>query len=427
MSEPFDARAFVREVLTTGVVNGERNEESDLSPDTPVAGTATYRGILGNVTAEAAPTTEADPAGIFASLLAGTGVLIGPGPHVRIGNLRHPLLIWPLLMGRTGSGRKGEATSIAEIFLRRAKPHAFPELTVGGLSSGEGLIEQIRDEVRQDKRLLVIEPEFTAVMARSKREGSTLAAVSRQAWEGRALSVMNRKQLKASGSHIAVIGHVAPREFRLRMAETDMAGGTYNRYLPVYVERSKLLPVPEPVAERAVMSHAAKLSDAIDQAAKLTCLQLGKDAIDLWAGELYPDFTELDDDDNRAYSEFTRRAAPYCLRIGGLHAALDGRALISKDDLAAAGALVRYSLASAQYVLGDLHRDPRMDRLTREITAAGEVGLTRTEISGLFSRKLSSELLDELLGDLLDKDGYEALHVQTGGRAATVYRRTSFA
>jgi len=54
-------------------------------------------------------------------------------------------------------------------------------------------------------------------------------------------------------------------------------------------------------------------------------------------GDLYPEFTETDDDDY-AYSEFARRAAPYCLRIAGLHAALDGRALISKDHLAAAGA-----------------------------------------------------------------------------------------
>ena len=44
-------------------------------------------------------------------------------------------------------------------------------------------------------------------------------------------------------------------------------------------------------------------------------------------------------------AEFTTRAAPYCLRIAGLYAVLDGRDMMSKDDLAAAAALVRYSLA----------------------------------------------------------------------------------
>ena len=112
--------------------------------------------------------------------------------------------------------------------------------------------------MRDDKRLLVVEPEFSSVMARSRREGSTLAAVQRQAWEGRALSVLNRKQLAASASHVAMIGHVAPREFRLRLAETDMAGGTYNRYLPVYVERSRLLPVPSHY-QQVVAAYARKL------------------------------------------------------------------------------------------------------------------------------------------------------------------------
>ena len=352
-------------------------------------------------------------------------MLIGPGPHVRIGNIRHPLLIWTLLLGRTGSGRKGEATAISELFMRQARPE-FGDLTVGGLSSGEGLIERIRDGVRDDKRLLVIEPEFTAVMARSRREGSTLATVQRQAWEGRALSVLNRKEFGASSSHVAVIGHVAPREFRLRLAETDMAGGTYNRYLPVYVERAKLLPIPEGLHEQLIAAQAGKLAAAIGRAAKVGAVQLGRDATDLWTGELYPEFAGADDDDDRAYSEFTRRAAPYCLRIGGLYAALDGRALIGKDDLAAAGALVRYSLASARYVLGSAHRDPRMDRLTRALTAAGEAGLTLTAISALFSRNLPAAVLAELLGELLASRSYEEIQAQTGGRAATLYRRTSF-
>src|SRR5271165_3879852 len=215
---------------------GTNKEERTKSggPPVPSPDPAMYAGILGEITDAAAPSTEADPPGIYASLLAGTGVIIGPGPHVKVGNTLHPLLIWPLLMGRTGSGRKGDATNTAEIFLRQAAPNSLNGLTVTGLSSGEGLIERIRDEGSGDerKRLLVIEPEFSSVMARSKREGSTLAAVQRQAWEGRPLSVLNRQQLRASASHVAIIGHITPREFRLRLAEADMSGGTYNRYLP---------------------------------------------------------------------------------------------------------------------------------------------------------------------------------------------------
>jgi hypothetical protein len=432
MRDPGDYREFcsgcntVATFCTCGPLTAKEAKEANKAPpDTPVAGDAVYRGVLGQITAEAAPSTEADPVGIFVSLMAGAGVIAGPAPYVRIGNLRHPLLIWPLLMGRTGSGRKGEATAIADMFLRRAFPEEFHALAVSGLSSGEGLIERIRDDRDSpgDKRLLVTEHEFTSVMARSRREGSTLAAVQREAWDGLPLSVLNRQQLRASASHVAVIGHVTPREFRLRMAETDMAGGTYNRYLPVFVERSRRLPVPEAVPEPAVRHWAGKLAAAIAAASRTGCIQLGAEATQLWAGELYEEFTETDYDDDLAYSEFTRRAAPYCLRIAGLHAALDGRAQIGKDDLAAAGALVRYSITSARYVLGTQGRDPRRDQLTRAITAAGQAGMTRTQVSGLFSRKLAAEVITALLAELVDSGDYEEIQAETGGRPATAYRR----
>jgi Bifunctional DNA primase/polymerase, N-terminal/Protein of unknown function (DUF3987) len=423
----------IADLIATPVVTAsERSERSEQSPPSfasfasfaiPVARPGMFAGILGDITHAAAPSTEADPVGIYGSLQAGAGAVIGPGPYVRVGNVRHPLLIWPLLMGRTGSGRKGEATTTAEVFLYRAAPSSCDLIRVGGLSSGEGLIERIADGVTDDKRLLVTEPEFTSVMARAKREGSTLAQVQRQAWDGRALHVLNRKALSASSSHIVIIGHVSPREFRLRMADADLAGGTYNRYLPLFVERSRLLAVPEPVAENVVASFAAKLSEAISRAGEVGPIQLGREATELWIEELYPEFSEADDDDY-AYSEFARRAAPYCLRIAGLHAALDGRQLISKADLAASGEMVRYSIASARYVLGSQHRDPRMERLIRAISEAGADGVTRAQVSALFSRKLSSAVLDTLLGELIEGGGVEVIQISTGGRAASVYRRS---
>ena len=214
-------------------------------PAVPAPDRRMYAGLLGEVVWAADPTTEADPVGVYASLQAAVGVAIGQGSYIQVGNTRHPLLIWPLLFGRTGSGRKGDATETAGVFFRRAEPDS-DKYTVGGLSSGEGLIERLRDARDEnddggtsDKRLLIVEPEFGSVMARSKREGSTLAAVQRQAWDGKALSVLNRQALKASASHVAIIGHITPQEFRIRLAESDMAGGTYNRYLPLYVDRSK--------------------------------------------------------------------------------------------------------------------------------------------------------------------------------------------
>jgi len=57
--------------------------------------------------------------------------------------------------------------------------------------------------------------------------------------------------------------------------------------------------------------------------------------------------TNRGDDEDQAEAEFTRR--PRLLPAGRrLLGALEGRCLISKADLAAAAALIRYSIASAK-------------------------------------------------------------------------------
>jgi hypothetical protein len=66
-----------------------------------------YRGLLGELALAAdRGLSRLTPAGVLASLLAMAGVAAGPKAQVQVGNTRHPLLIWQLLFGRTGSGRK---------------------------------------------------------------------------------------------------------------------------------------------------------------------------------------------------------------------------------------------------------------------------------------------------------------------------------
>lgn len=418
MTEPMD--------FTTG-------QEFFASPPAapPVVDRSMYHGLLGEIVHAANPSTEADPVGVLASLVGHVGVVIGPDVYVQIGNTRHPLLIWPLLFGRTGSGRKGEAGETASVFLQEGAA-TYLDIAVTGLSSGEGLIERIRDPDPDndkdqggtaDKRLAVTEPEFASVMARAKREGSTLGYVLREAWTGKPLSVLNRRALHASTSHIGIVGHITPKEFRLRLADADMAGGTFNRFLPIYVERSKKLPIPAGVSEATIKKLGGQLGNAVTRAKHLGAIDLDQEASSLWVGELYDEFTEADDED-AAWTEFARRGAPYCRRIAALYAALDGRTAAGKADLAAAAALVRYAIDTAKYVLDGRRRDPRADRIVRALDGAGTTGLTRAEISALFSRNLSAEILTELLGALTESGRYEVFKRPTAGRPAEVFRRT---
>jgi hypothetical protein len=342
--------------------------------------------------------------------------------------------LWPLLFGNTGSGRKGEATNTGRFFLRHAYERSH-EFTVTGLSSGEGLIERIRDQVdeedtggTEDKRLLVIEPEFAQVMARAKREGSTLATVLRQAWDGGALSVLNRAHLKASGSHIVIIGHITPQEFRIKLAESDMAGGTYNRFLPFFVDRSKLIPLPAGLNPDAEETEPLirELRQIIESApGRPSQIGLDAEARKLWSADIYEELTTFDDEEASS-TQFAQRAAPYCRRIAALLAFLAGRGDATSDDLRSARAVVRYSTASARYVLDRAVRNPHLDKIQRAVAIAGPAGLTRTEISALFSRNLKKDALDALLAELTKEGDFEEFEVgSTGGRSAIAYRKAA--
>lgn len=429
-----DAAATKKEERTmpTTLVGTKKEEKSRPLPDRNM-----FTGVLGAAVDLLDPTTEADPVAILASLLAGVGAMVTARPHLQVGNTRHPLLIWPLIFGRTSTGRKGESWSTARRVLAAADAEFVAENLESGLSSGEGLIERIKDIDAEDaptrkgefagtndKRLLVVEPEFGSLMARAKREGNTLAAVLRDAWDGRPLGVLTKSRSRASASHIAVIAHVAPKEFRIRQAEADLAGGSYNRFLPLFVERSKRIPIGEGIPTEALTDLTTELRCAISAARSISRITLDPDATALWSDALYDEFTEADDEDTPA-AEFTRRGAPYCLRIAGLHAALGARRTVNTTDLTAAAALVRYAIESAHYVLGDTTGNPRIDRIRRALADAGDDGLSRTDISALFGRNLPRTALDELLAQVTEDPAFTATSKSTGGRPSTRYHHVS--
>jgi hypothetical protein len=417
-------------LLPAGPAAGQPAPELPVPRVDPVA----FHGVLGDIVAAADPSTEADPVGVLGSLLTMVSGLIGPGPHLRIGNTRHPLLIWTLLLGSTGRGRKGEAEATAHLFVGRTDD-AFAAIRVGGLSTGEGLIERIRDPDddndatgTKDKRLVVIETEFGTVLARARREGNTLPTVLRQAWDGGRLGVLNRQALVASGSHVAISGHVTPKEFRAKLSASDLAGGLYNRFLPLYVVRSKELPVPEGIGEDVLGDLALTLRQAITRAREVERIRLDRDATTVWAGGMYADLTGGPDVDGPV-AEFTQRAAPYTLRLAGLYAALNGHAWITPADLTAARALVRYAAESAAYILVRTPTDAERERdhlrlqvLRDAVIAAGPDGLNGRAVSALFSRKLSAAALEELVARLVADGGFVTEIRPTGGRPTQVVR-----
>lgn len=413
-----------------------------LTPGSPSVGPAVYHGVLGRIALRCASRSEADPVAVYATLLGACGAWLGPKPHITVQGTRHPLLIWPLLMGPTGSGRKGSALTHAQNYLRPAAD-GIEDITSSGLSSGEGLIARIADVTEtnslpskdapagtDDKRLWVEETEFASLMARASRDGSTLAAVLRQAWDGGALRVLTKASVTASSSHIGVTGHITPKEFISRMSKIDLAGGTFNRFLPIFTQRVTLddrLDLEEDPQHPVLV---AELRSALVAAGQVTRIRVRPDAQLLWRS-IYSRLADLDE--NERWVEFSQRAAPYILRIACLLAILDSRATwtgsrwdtdvvdtVGAEHLTAAAALVDYSMDTARYVMGPAEMDPDYARVLRAVVQRGE--MTRTDIGRMFSPDKRARVLDGLLVQMQGDPRLSVTTETTSGRSRVIVR-----
>ncbi|GHH62339.1 hypothetical protein GCM10018781_10380 [Kitasatospora indigofera] len=402
----------------------------------PVPDPDVFTGWVGQTVRDLDPTTEADPVAILVNLLSAGGAIIGPGPFLWIGNDRHPALIWALTVGATAAGRKGAASNTVKRLFKAADPQFVANHMPSGLSSGEGLIEAVRDgdpdpkpgkaakggEGVVDKRLWVVESEYGITMARARREGSSLGGVLRQAWNGEDLGVMNREAMRSTAPHIALIGHISPRELRAKMQDSELAGGTYNRFLPVFVHRNLSLPDATGAPEHLVNTLANTWRTVLTDARQVGEVKLTDAAGQLWREEVYPALSGADDDDG-PLAEFTARAAPYAKRAAMVYALLDNSDRIQEQHLRASWALIRYARASAAHILGPAAGgtgDPNLDKLAAAVKTAAPGGLTQSEVQVMFKRQNATQR-GELTARLCQLPGFAAAQVPNGGRHTTVY------
>jgi hypothetical protein len=230
-----------------------KDNEPDLEPgsaDTywPLIDDAAFYGLAGEVVRIIDPHTEADRVAILIQLLTYFGNIVGRNPHYRVEGDYHRSNIYAVLVGDTSKGRKGTSAGRVRSIVRHADERWVDERIKNGLSSGEGLINEVRDE-RQifnstkqvtevvdlgvaDKRLLVAEAEFANALTVMERAGNNLSPVIRAAWEGLTLSTMTKNSpLSATGGHISIVGHITTDELRRRLNRTEVANGFANRFM----------------------------------------------------------------------------------------------------------------------------------------------------------------------------------------------------
>lgn len=133
------------------------------------------------------------------------------------------------------------------------------------------------------------------------------------------------------------------------MSAQDLAGGSYNRFLMFYVERSQRLPHGGGADEALVEELGRELRDRVALARVVGPVTWSAESSEHWIS-IYDELVDLEDDPGIA--EWVARSIPYTLRLAALYAALDGRITMSTADLISAIALVRYGLESARFVVG---------------------------------------------------------------------------
>ena len=411
--------------------------ESD-EPPSPATSTwpapiqpAGYYGIAGEIVRAIEPHTESDPNGLLLQFLAMFGNAVGRGPYWLIESDEHHANLFVCLVGNTSRGRKGTGFGRLRELFRKVEPEWEETRIKTGLSSGEGLIYQVRDPMYgeakngaeppivekgvEDKRLLLWEDEFGGTLRILARDGNSLSPVMRRAWESRRLlehltSERAKAAVRATGALVSIIGHVTKTELTKYLTSTEISNGLANRFMWVLVKRSKYL------FEGGGLVDMTQLADRLRQkiafAQRIREVGLDEGARLLWKSR-YP---EISREGVGKYDDATARAEAQVRRIAMIYALLDESTLVRLPHLQAALAVWEYSDASALQLFGMSTGNPDADLIFEGLKAALPEGMTLTEISGrVFQRNKDAKEIRSAL-DLLRTAGRAVLQSVQKGR-----------
>ena len=421
-------------------------DEDPLTP-WPIMDPAAYYGLAGDIVRTIGPHTEADDAALLIQMLIAVGNVVGRQPHCLAEADYHGLNEFAVLVGATSKGRKGSSAGHIRRLLSRVDPEWVGTRLQAGLSSGEGLIWAVRDPIikreviRQkgrptgeyedviadagveDKRLLVLEAELSSTLRVIAREGNTLSAIIRQAWDDGTLRVLTKNNpATATGAHISIVGHITRDELLRYLDNTEAGNGFGNRFLWCCVRRSKALPEGGNLQEGELTTLVMRLKRAIDAARTVQLIVRDEDARAIWR-EIY---AELSEGSSGLLGAMTSRAEAHVMRLSAIYALMNASAVVRADHLLAALAVWQYCEESAKFIFGASLGDPLADELLRVLRATKD-GMTKTEISHHFGRHKSASQISRALNVLHQQGLAHCEKQETEGRAAEVWRATGHA
>ena len=375
---------------------GEKFFSGESSEQPVVLSDDAFHGIAGDFVRTVLPHTEADPVALLTNFLVAAGILFGREAYALADGRKHYPSEFLIMVGATGKGRKGTATTHVFNAMDRVEEDFRKLHVISGLSSGEGLIKAMSDEGKMAQahhRFIGRLDEFGSLLQVMRREGNIMSAVLRQSWDGDPLNVETKNDpLHVSDYVLSLIGHVTPDELLNGLDRIDRTNGFGNRFVFVRVERSKFL--PEGGGEYNINEIVSRLHRAVSQARFRGRVCRDDAAKELWA-EVYP---QLASPPPGLRGALCSRAEAHTLRFSLLYALLDCADTIRVEHLKAALAIWRYAEASVSAIFTNQSGDFDTDRIL-EALATGAKGIS--ELHRVFANKKTSEWLMAKLSSLI--------------------------
>jgi hypothetical protein len=365
-----------------------------------------FHGLAGQIIKKIEPHTEADPAALLMQFFVAFGNSIGRHRYFKIEATQHYPVLFVVVVGQSSKARKGTSLNQIKHIFREVEVDMnwFKEQIISGLSTGEGLISQVRDPLGDDagisdKRLLVIESEFGRILKTMQRKENILSVILREAWDGNDLRIVTKQSpLRATAPHVSVIAHITVEELKSLIRPEDAFNGFANRFLWVFAKRSKRLPEGGKIDHEDFSKEYDILKMAFEFGKQEGELQFSVDAKILW-NDLYE---ELSEEAHGAVGAITSRSESQVRRMAMLYAILDCSDCVDTPHLKAGNALWQYCEDSVYHIFGDKIFSKHEQRIFNALQNHPQ-GMTKTDLHRAFHNNLGAAEIDQAIKGLVEK------------------------
>lgn len=200
---------------------------------------------------------------------------------------------------------------------------------------------------------------------------------------------------------------------RRYLTDTEIANGFANRFIFLFVTRSKLLPEGGSLHTQELENLRSELTESVRFARECDELRRDEEARQVWSG-IYGHLSEAKPG---LAGSLLARAEAQVMRLACLYALLDRSHQIRTEHLLAALALWDYAEESVFHIFGRMLGDETADSLLRALINQPR-GLTRTQIRDLFGRNRRSGDIGRALGILAQQGLAYCVSEETDGRPA---------